>query len=127
MEDDRFTFEVEWYDPQAELARRFSLTYFVRESGANEVEMVRAHSNSAALAHPAPPALTTSALLQYDLKTGRKFLKRCPYPSVKLGDLFIGAKVVMCVCCPHARNGRRTCSPRVHVLAPRARAATRAS
>lgn len=41
MEDDRFAFEVEWFDAQAELMRRYTFTYFVRESGSNEIEMVR--------------------------------------------------------------------------------------
>lgn len=41
MEDERYAFEVEWFDAQAELMRRYIFTYFVRHSGTNEIEMVR--------------------------------------------------------------------------------------
>jgi nucleoside-diphosphate kinase len=46
------------------------LMYFVRHTGSNEVEMI-------------------------DLKTNKKFLKRCPYPSLLLKDLYVGGTVTI--------------------------------
>jgi nucleoside-diphosphate kinase len=68
MDEERYAFEVTWYDNLAEISRRFMLMYFVRHTGDNEVEMI-------------------------DLKTNKKFLKRCPYSSITLQDLYIGSTV----------------------------------
>ena len=34
---------------------------------------------------------------QFDLKNKRVFLRRCPFPSVQLSDLFLGAKITVYV------------------------------
>lgn len=34
---------------------------------------------------------------QFDIKNKRVFLRRCPFPSLKLSDLFLGAKLTVCV------------------------------
>jgi nucleoside-diphosphate kinase len=70
MDVERYAFEVTWYDNIAEITRRYLLIYFVRHSSENEVEMI-------------------------DIKTNKKFLKRCAYPSVKMSDLFIGSKITV--------------------------------
>lgn len=54
MEDERYAFEVEWFDAQAELMRRYIFTYFVRHSGNNEIEMVRS-GRVARAPEPPPP------------------------------------------------------------------------
>ncbi|CEM14665.1 unnamed protein product [Vitrella brassicaformis CCMP3155] len=67
MAEDRYVFETEWYDPQAELQRKYLLTFYLKD---NTIEM-------------------------YDVKNHRMFLKRTCYPSVELSDLFIGARVTI--------------------------------
>jgi len=65
--EDRYVFYVEWFDSQADLIRRYMLTFFPRD---NTIEM-------------------------YDQKNKRPFLKRSEYPGVTLGDLYLGAKVTI--------------------------------
>lgn len=65
--DERYVFVVEWYDQMASLFRKYQLTYYI---GDKTVEM-------------------------YDIKNRRLFLKRCEYPSLSLGDLFIGATITV--------------------------------
>lgn len=65
--EDRYVFYVEWFDAQADLIRRYSLTYFARD---NTIEM-------------------------YDQKNRRHFLKRSEYAGVKLSDLYIDAVVTV--------------------------------
>jgi len=65
--EDRYVFYVEWFDSQADLIRRYSLTYFTRD---RTIEM-------------------------YDPKNHRSFLKRSEYPNVKLSDLYIQATVTI--------------------------------
>jgi nucleoside-diphosphate kinase len=65
--EDRYVFYVEWFDAQADLIRRYMLTFFPRD---NTIEM-------------------------YDHKNKRPFLKRSEYPGVSLGDLYLGAKVTI--------------------------------
>jgi len=65
--EDRFVFYVEWFDAQADLIRRYMLTYFPRD---DTIEM-------------------------YDTKNHRPFLKRSEYPGVSVGDLYIGATVTV--------------------------------
>ncbi|XP_074164397.1 nucleoside diphosphate kinase homolog 7 isoform X1 [Sminthopsis crassicaudata] len=65
--DERYVFLVEWYDPNASLLRRYDLLYYPVDGS---VEM-------------------------HDLKNHRVFLKRTPYESVHLQDLFIGNRVTI--------------------------------
>ena len=67
IKDPRYTFETEWYDPQADIVRHYRLFFFPVN---NEIAM-------------------------YDKKMCRDFVKRVEYPNVKLEDLFIGAKVTI--------------------------------
>jgi nucleoside-diphosphate kinase len=59
----RYTFFVEWFDKQADLIRRYQLTYFLRDQ---MVEM-------------------------YDIKNRRMFLKRAAFGHIQSEDLFLGA------------------------------------
>ena len=63
----RYVFEVEWYDQQADILRFYRLFFFPND---NSVEM-------------------------YDKKMNRVFLKRIELPTLKLSDLFVGAKVTI--------------------------------
>merc|ERR1719502_2511345 len=63
--NERFAFNVEWYDASAMLCRKYQLFYYPKEK---LIEM-------------------------FDLKNRRTFLKKCEYPSIQLGDLYIGATV----------------------------------
>ena len=75
MEAEKYGFVVDWYDRQADLIREYTLTYFVRAGNlSNEISM-------------------------FDPKARRNFLKRAPYPSVRLDDLTIGSTVTV-----HARQ-----------------------
>lgn len=65
--EDRYVYYCEWFDAQADLLRRYMLTFYPRD---NTIEM-------------------------YDCKNKRNFLKRSEYPGVSLGDLFIGAVVTI--------------------------------
>jgi nucleoside-diphosphate kinase len=61
----RYAFKMEWFDTQASIVRQYLLRYHQVD---DTIEM-------------------------FDVKNKRTFLKRCPYPSVKLSDLFIGAQI----------------------------------
>lgn len=61
--EDRYVFHVEWFDAQADILRRYLLTYYPRD---NTVEM-------------------------YDTKNKRAFLKRSEYAELSMADLYIGA------------------------------------
>merc|ERR1711959_797691 len=65
--EDRFVFYVEWFDAQADLIRRYMLTFFPRDS---TIEM-------------------------YDPKNKRPFLKRSEYPGVSIEGLYIGSTVTV--------------------------------
>jgi nucleoside-diphosphate kinase len=65
--EDRYVFHVEWFDQQADVIRRYMLTYYPRD---NSVEM-------------------------YDTKNHRPFLKRSEYAEVSLSDMYIGATVTI--------------------------------
>lgn len=60
-----YVFEVEWYDDQAGIARKYHLFYYLLDG---TIEM-------------------------YDIKNKRTFLKRCSYPSIQLSHLYIGAQI----------------------------------
>jgi len=64
--EDRFCFFVEWFDGQADLIRRYQLTFYPRDG---TVEM-------------------------YDMKNRRPFLKRCE-TQVALEDVYLGATVTI--------------------------------
>jgi nucleoside-diphosphate kinase len=65
--DSRYTFVVEYEDPQANITRQYQLLYYLSDM---TIEM-------------------------YDTKNRRMFLKRCAYPSLMVEDLFLGATVVV--------------------------------
>lgn len=65
--EDRYVFHVEWFDQQADVIRRYMMTYFPRD---NSVSM-------------------------YDPKNHRPFLKRSEYADVSLADMFIGSTVTI--------------------------------
>jgi nucleoside-diphosphate kinase len=65
--EDRYAFHVEWFDQQADVIRRYMMTYFPRD---NSVSM-------------------------YDTKNHRPFLKRSEYAEVSLADMYIGATVTI--------------------------------
>lgn len=65
--EDRYVFHVEWHDAQADLLRRYMVTYFLRD---NTIGM-------------------------YDLKSRRDFLKRSEVAGVKLSDLYIGSIITI--------------------------------
>ena len=102
----------------ASLKRQYLLFYIQRLDGVDEIEIVRAldcsctslfswHGapwhGSASLTWPrgtlhrriATSPCHCCLLLQFDLKTRRTFLKRTHYPTLKLEDIFIGAKLTM--------------------------------
>ena len=63
--DDCFMFVVDFFDPQADLIRKYNLSYF---SVDNSIQM-------------------------YDIKNKRIFLKRTLYPDLKISDLRIGGTI----------------------------------
>jgi len=65
--EERYVFHCEWLDSQADLIRRYLLTYYPRDS---TIEM-------------------------YDPKNKRSFLKRSEYAGVTLPDLYIGGVVTV--------------------------------
>lgn len=65
--EDKYVFHAEWFDTQADVLRRYMLTYYPRDS---TIDM-------------------------YDLKNRRLFLKRSQYAEVTLKDLYIGSVVTI--------------------------------
>jgi nucleoside-diphosphate kinase len=63
----KYTFEVDWYDQQADLIRKYRVMYFP----------------------------VTSSIEMYDPKNNRQFLKKQQIPSVQLDDFYIGAQVTI--------------------------------
>ncbi|KAK7197963.1 nucleoside diphosphate kinase [Novymonas esmeraldas] len=63
--EQRDTFVVEYFDPQASLSRTYQFSYFTDDK---TIEM-------------------------YDIKTKRLFLKRCAYPSLSPNELYVGATI----------------------------------
>ncbi|NXK89646.1 NDK7 kinase, partial [Formicarius rufipectus] len=66
-QDERYAFIAEWYDPSASLLRRYELLYYPKDGS---IEM-------------------------YDVKNRRTFLKRTPYKSLHLEDLYVGSKITI--------------------------------
>jgi len=67
IKDERYVFETEWYDPQADIVRYYRLFYFPLDQ---TIEM-------------------------YDKKMQRIFLKRVEVPGVALNNFYVGSKVTI--------------------------------
>eukprot|EP00906_Rhabdomonas_costata_P014467 RCo020796 len=67
ISDSRLAFVVDYDDPQAGITRKYTLLYYLSD---NTIEML-------------------------DVRNKRLFLKRCPYPSLSLSDLYKGATVTI--------------------------------
>lgn len=67
IKEERYVFETEWYDQQADILRYYRLFFYPTD---NSVEM-------------------------YDKKMNRVFLKRIEVPTLKLSEIFVGAKVTI--------------------------------
>ena len=67
VRDERYVFETEWYDQQADIVRYYRLFFFPVD---NSIEM-------------------------YDIKMNRVFLKRIQMPNIGVADLFIGNRVAI--------------------------------
>lgn len=65
--EEKYVFHVEWFDQQAEVLRRFMMTFFPND---NSISM-------------------------YDTKNKRPFLKRSEYADIKLEHIYIGALVTV--------------------------------
>lgn len=65
IQDPRLAFVVDYDDPQAGITRKYQLVYF----------------------------LTDKSVEMYDIKNRRIFLKRCPYPSLDINNLYLGATI----------------------------------
>ena len=61
--EQKYTFETDWYDQQADIIRQYRVIYFP----------------------------VTGSVEMYDVKNNRIFLKKVQMPSVELNDFFIGA------------------------------------
>ncbi|NXG15560.1 NDK7 kinase, partial [Grallaria varia] len=66
-QDERYSFIGEWYDPNAALFRRYEILYYPKDGS---IEM-------------------------YDVKNRRAFLKRTPYESLHLEDLYVGSRITV--------------------------------
>lgn len=67
IKEERYVFETEWYDPQADIIRYYRLFYFPVD---NTIEM-------------------------FDKKVQKIFLKRVQAPGLSLSDFYVGAKVTV--------------------------------
>lgn len=65
--EEKFVFNLDWYDEQAGVVRKYTLYYHPVQ---NQIEM-------------------------YDVKNQRIFLKRMEIPGLKIDDFFVGAKVTL--------------------------------
>jgi len=65
--DDRFSFTVEWFDQQADVLRRYALTFFPSDSSVS----------------------------MYDTKNHRQFLKRTEMPDITLADMYVGSTITV--------------------------------
>ncbi|CAD2216646.1 nucleoside diphosphate kinase [Angomonas deanei] len=61
----RYSFIVEYFDPQASMVREYILLYYLTD---NTIEM-------------------------FDMKTKRAFLKKCSYPQLQLKEIYVGATI----------------------------------
>ena len=67
LSEERYSFNIDWYDDQASIIRKYILNYFV----------------------------VTNMIEMYDIKNQRVFLKKVEIPGVKLEDFFVGAQVTI--------------------------------
>jgi nucleoside-diphosphate kinase len=67
LSEERYSFNLDWYDDQASIIRKFNLTYFV----------------------------VTNMIEMFDVKSARIFLKKIEVPGIKLEDFFVGAQVTI--------------------------------
>jgi|UniRef100_A0A7S4LP05 nucleoside-diphosphate kinase len=67
IQDPRLAFVVDYDDPQAGITRKYQLMYF----------------------------LTDKTIEMFDIKNRRIFLKRCPYASLEVNDLYLGATITI--------------------------------
>ena len=67
IKEERYVFEVDWYDQQADIVRHYRLFFYPLN---NSIEM-------------------------HDKKMNRPFLKRIEYPQVALSDFYLGSKVTV--------------------------------
>lgn len=67
IKEERYVFETEWYDQQADIIRKYRLFYFP----------------------------STNCIEMWDKKTQNVFLKKIEAPGLKLSDLYVGAKVTL--------------------------------
>jgi nucleoside-diphosphate kinase len=65
--DARYAFIVDYFDPQANMVRKYQFLFFLND---NSIEM-------------------------HDMKNKRVFLKRCTYPTLSAQDLFVGANITV--------------------------------
>ena len=65
--DEKYIFEVDWYDQQADLVRKYQVVYLP----------------------------VNKAIEMYDVKNQRIFLKRQEIPTITLDDFFIGAQITI--------------------------------
>ena len=63
----KFTFEVDWYDQQADITRHYRVLYYP----------------------------VTSSIEMFDVKNSRIFLKKQQIPAIQLDDFFVGAQVTI--------------------------------
>ena len=67
--NDCFCFTCQWFDPHAQLMRKYQMMFYVRSS-VNEIELT-------------------------DVKTRKLFLRRTPFPDINFEDLFVGSKIMI--------------------------------
>ena len=67
LSEERYCFNLDWYDDQAAIIRKYSLNYFV----------------------------TTNMIEMYDVKNARIFLKKIEVPGIQLEDFFVGAQITI--------------------------------
>lgn len=65
--EQKYIFDTDWYDQQADLNRQYRVIYFP----------------------------VTSSIEMYDIKMNRIFLKKQQIPAINLDDFFIGAQVTL--------------------------------
>src|SRR6056300_1864550 len=65
--EEKYTFEVDWYDPQACVIRKYRVIYYP----------------------------VTKTLEMFDIKNQRMFLKKTEVPTVTLDDFYIGSQVTI--------------------------------
>jgi nucleoside-diphosphate kinase len=67
VRDARFSFNADYYDPQAGMVRKYQLLYYT----------------------------TDQTIEMYDIKNKRVFLKRCAYPALNVKELYVGSSVTI--------------------------------